>query len=161
MFPRIVKLLREDPLPMSLLLLADETVEAIERYIFRCEVHMLVLDHVGPVGVFAIHHNNPEEIELKNMAVNETFQGRGLGGFMLGEIHRIAVQGGYGKILVGTATVGRQIDFYLKNGFSPCGLRRNFFLDNYPDPIFENGQRLCDMLLLEMKVRPTIEKGGA
>ena len=83
------------------------------------------------------------------MAVLESFQGKGMGGFMLGEVRRIAAVSGYRKILVGTATVGRQVNFYIKNGFSPCGLRKNFFLDNYPDPIFEDGQRLCDMLLLE------------
>jgi len=147
-----MKLDKDAPLPMSLLLLADETVEAIEKYIYRCDVYVLVLDHIGPIGVFALHQNSPEEIELKNMAVLESFQGKGMGGFMLREIRQIADRGGYRRLLVGTATVGRQVDFYIKNGFSPCGLRKNFFPDNYPEPIFEEGERLCDMLLLEMKL---------
>ena len=149
---RIIKLGRGDALPMSLLLLADEAVEAIEKYIHQCDVYVLVLDLIRPVGVFALQPNSPEEIELKNMAVIEPLQGQGLGSFMLKEIHRLAVTGGYLTILVGTATLGRQVNFYRKNGFSPCGLRKNFFLDNYPEPVFEEGQRLCDMLLLERKV---------
>lgn len=151
-YPRIIKLKREDTLPMSILLLADETLEAIRRYIYQCDVYVLVPDNARPIGVFALHHNSPEEIELKNMAVLEAFQGRGLGSYMLDEVQRIAARGGYRKVIVGTATVGRQLDFYIKNGFSPFGLRKNFFLENYPDPIMEDGERLCDMILLEKKV---------
>lgn len=151
-YPRIVKLLREDPLPVSLLLLADETMEAIERYIYQCDVYVIVPDNAQPAGVFALYHNNPEEIELKNMAVAESFQGRGLGSYMLGEVNRIAAGDGYRRIVVGTAIVGRQLHFYLKNGFTPFGLRKNFFLENYPDPIIEDGYRLRDMILLEKMV---------
>jgi len=151
-YPRIVKLFREDPLPMSILLLADETIEAIERYIYQCDVYVLVPVNARPVGVFALYRNSPEEIEVKNMAVIGSFQGRGLGSYMLAEVYRIAARGGYHKVIVGTATVGRQLNFYIKNGFSPFGLRKNFFLENYSEPIIEEGERLCDMILLEKKV---------
>jgi N-acetylglutamate synthase-like GNAT family acetyltransferase len=137
---------------MSLLLLADESIEAIERYIHQCDVYVLVGDDGQPVGVVALHHNSPEELEVKNIAITGAYQGKGLGSFMLSVIERIAADAGYRRILVGTATVGRQLDFYRKNGYLTCGLRRNFFLENYPDPIFEDGERLCDMVLLEKNI---------
>lgn len=138
---------------MSLLLLADESTDAIERYIFQCDVYVLVGDGDQPVGVAALHRNTPEELEVKNIAVAAAYQGKGLGSFLLSVIERIAADEGCRRILVGTATVGRQLGFYRKNGFLTCGLRKNFFLENYPDPIFEDGEQLCDMVLLEKKVQ--------
>lgn len=81
--------------PWSLLLLADETVEAVERYIYQCGVYVLMRDQEAPVGVFALHRNSAEEIELKNLAVAESLQGRGLGSYMLEEIEWIAMTDGY------------------------------------------------------------------
>jgi GNAT superfamily N-acetyltransferase len=137
---------------MPLLLLADETIEAIGRYIYQCDVYVLAGDDDLLAGVFALYRNSAAEIELKNMAVAEGFQGRGLGSFMLEEVCRIAAADGYGKVVVGTATVGRQLDFYKKNGFVPFGLRKDFFLTYYAAPIFEDGEQLRDMVLLEKYV---------
>lgn len=148
----IVKLRPEDALPMPLLLLADETIEAIERYIYQCDVYVLIGDDGLLAGVFALYRSSDEEIELKNMAVAEGFQGRGLGSFMLDEVCRIAAVDGYHRLIVGTATVGRQLNFYKKNGFVPFDVRKDFFLTYYSEPIFEEGERLRDMILLEKYV---------
>ena len=137
---------------MPLLLLADETIEAIERYIYQSDVYVLAGDDGLSAGVFALHHNSAEEIELKNMAVAEGFQGRGHGCIMLEEVCRIAAADGYRRVIVGTATVGRQLNFYKKNGFVPFGLRKDFFLTYYAVPIFEDGEQLRDMVLLEKRI---------
>ncbi|WP_414709848.1 GNAT family N-acetyltransferase [Puia sp.] len=105
------------------------------------------------IGVFVLHRNGPEELEIKNMAVDEQVQGRGLGSYMLAEVHRIAEAVGYQRIVVGTATVGRQLGFYRKNGFRDFGMRKNFFIENYPYPIFEGEERVCDMILLVKNVQ--------
>ena len=60
--------------------------------------------------------------------------------------------GGYRRIVVGTATIGRQLDFYRKNGFHDFDVRKNFFVENYPYPVFEGTERLRDMVLLEKVV---------
>lgn len=148
----IVKLRPEDALPMPLLLLADETIEAIERYIYQCDVYVAAGDDGLSAGVFALYRSSAEEIELKNMAVAEAYQGRGLGSYMLEEVCRIAASSGYIKVIVGTATVGRQLNFYKKNGFMPFDVRKDFFLTYYSEPIFEEGERLRDMILLEKYV---------
>jgi GNAT superfamily N-acetyltransferase len=149
---RLVRLLPGEPPPVSLLLMADETAEAIERYIHQCEVYVAVQGK-SEVGVCALYRNSAEAVEIKNMAVIESLRGKGLGSWMLEEIRRIADRDGYTRIIVGTATVGRQLDFYLRNGFSLLDIRKNFFLENYPEPIVEDGQVLCDMVVLERSVR--------
>lgn len=40
------------------------------------------------------------------------------------------------------------IPFYEKCGFVKFGIRRNFFLENYDHPIYEDGVRLVDMIVL-------------
>jgi GNAT superfamily N-acetyltransferase len=150
--PCIIRLNPKDPLPWSLLLLADEAVEAIERYIYQCDIYVLAPTNAPPVGVFALHPNSPEEIELKNLAVDEPLQSNGLGSYMLEEIEWIAMIGGYRRLIVGTATVGQQLNFYKKNGFTPFAIRKDFFLENYPNPLFESGEQLRDMVLLEKPI---------
>lgn len=31
-------------------------------------------------------------------------------------------------------------------------MKKNFFIDNYPDPIFDNGVQLTDMVMLKMEI---------
>jgi len=133
---------------MTLLLLADEAIEAIERYIDACDVY--TLNHNDAVvGVVALHHNDPNELEIKNIAVAEGYQGNGLGAYMLAVVEQIGRAAHYRRLVVGTATVGRQLKFYRKNGFREYNMRKNFFVENYPYPVFEGEEMLLDMVMLE------------
>lgn len=127
-------------------------MEAIERYIYQSAVYVLLDESGQAAGVFALFHNSPEEIEIKNIAIDERLQGKGLGTFMLAEVERIASAGGYQRVVVGTATVGRQLGFYRKNGFRDLGVRKDFFIENYPYPVFEGEEMLRDMVVLEKKI---------
>ena len=44
------------------------------------------------------------------------------------------------------------VGFYEKLGFAPAYVRENFFKDNYPEPIIENGTVLTDMHVLEKEL---------
>ena len=44
--------------------------------------------------------------------------------------------------------------FYEKCGFREVGRIPEFFTENYPEPIWEEGVLLCDMAVLEMPVDP-------
>src|SRR5690606_13159753 len=134
--------------PYDLLLLADETVEAINKYLFDSEV-FLVKREKEVIGVFCLYERDGTTVELKNMAVSETMQGKGIGSAVLDHIKDLYREK-YDRIMIGTADVGaKQIDFYERNGFVKVGIKKNFFLDNYDLPIFENGVQLRDMVLLE------------
>ena len=45
----------------------------------------------------------------------------------------------------------RQIHFYEMNGFIKYTIRKDFFIENYDLPIFENGVQLKDMQLLKFE----------
>ncbi len=51
---------------------------------------------------------------------------------------------------VGTGSFGFQLAFYQRQGFRVSRIERDFFARNYPQPVFENGIRLLDMLRLAL-----------
>lgn len=135
-------------IPYPLLLLADETVEAINKYIFNCHI-FLAWDHDVPLGVLAVEGIDGEELEVKNIAVDERYRNQGVGKRMLQFAKQLGIEGGYKRLTVGTSDTGYdQLRFYENNGFQRTGVRPNFFLDNYHEPIFENGEQMRDMIML-------------
>lgn len=55
--------------------------------------------------------------------------------------------------MVGTADAGtKQIAFYDKNGFRKFGLKKNFFIDHYEMPIYEDRVQLKDMVMLKFEL---------
>ncbi|MDV7697767.1 GNAT family N-acetyltransferase [Chryseobacterium soli] len=143
----------DDEIPYELLLLADETIEAINQYIFASEVYILNNgDH--DIAVMALHENSTTEIELKNIAVTENCRNKGIGSILIDKAKELATEKHYTSLLVGTSDTGlQQIRFYEKNGFVKKGIRKDFFIENYPFPIYESGIQMRDMVMLEFLIR--------
>ncbi len=136
-------------LPYSLLLLADETRYAIEKYVFDSDVYVLK-DERREVAVFCLYLVDNEIIEIKNIAVCRELQGKGLGSLLIEKIIEIAQARGCRRVIVGTADCGvDQIRFYERNSFVKYAVRKDFFIHNYEEPIVENGIQLRDMIMLE------------
>jgi len=132
--------------PYDLLLLADETVHAIDKYLYDSLVYA-VYDVKMPIAVFCLYPVDSETLEIKNIAVSPAFQGMGLGSQLLDFIKANYQQ--YANLIVGTADCGlAQIRFYERNGFVKYGIRKDFFIKNYERSIYENGQLLKDMIML-------------
>lgn len=119
------KLRSEDPLPFDLLLLADETKEAIEKYIYNCEVY-LVTQEEKPIAVFALYRLSDTEIEIKNIAIVNELQGKGIGSTLINEVKQIAKAGNYKSLIVDTGDAStEQIRFYEKNSLEKYALKKN------------------------------------
>lgn len=142
------KLELDEKIPYDLLLLADPSVEVINLYIYESQVFVLEYDN-QIVGVIAFLNHSENTAEIKNIAVRPDYQGKGIGSYLLHQINTIAIESGIEKLIVGTADSSKmQLQFYNKNGFYIDDVLINYFLDNYPDPIFENGQRALHMIVL-------------
>jgi len=142
----------DDEIPYELLLLADETIEAINQYIFTSEVYILN-NGDQDIAVMALHENSTTEIELKNIAVTESYRNKGIGSILIDKAKELATEKHYISLLVGTSDTGfQQIRFYEKNGFVKKGIRKDFFIENYPFPIYENGMQMRDMVILEFLI---------
>ena len=132
------------PLPMDLLLLSDETPTAIFAYVNDSEVWVCRQQQVI-VAVACVLVLDDSRVELKNLAVAEGMQGKGIGGIFLQQLKQ-HYRTTHKQMLVGTADVGwSQQRFYLRHGFVRVGTRERFFIENYPEPIIENDQQLVDM----------------
>jgi ribosomal protein S18 acetylase RimI-like enzyme len=153
---RVIRMLQPGAaLPFDLLLLADETTDAIGKYIYSSDVY--VLSNAGndePLAVFALYRISATETEIKNIAVSEALQGKGIGSYLIGEIKKIVKQQGCKTLIVGTGDQGaREIRFYERNGFRHYARKEDFFIKNYPRPIIaENGKALKDMVMLKMEL---------
>jgi aminoglycoside 6'-N-acetyltransferase I len=95
------QLTKNEDIPYSLLLLADETVEAINRYIFDSEIFILE-ENGAAIAVYALQKLNADEAEIKNIAVAPAFQDKGLGKLLLNDATKRAKAQGFKAILIGT-----------------------------------------------------------
>ncbi len=135
--------------PYDLLLLADETRDAINRYVHIGDVFVLQHEHENQ-AVFCLLPIDQDTVELKNIAVLQTEQNKGIGSRLLWLIQASLATLGFKNLIVGTPSCAqKQIHFYQKNGFQPHSIRKNFFLENYEQAIIEDGVQLIDMLVLQ------------
>ncbi|RQO41470.1 GNAT family N-acetyltransferase [Chryseobacterium sp. KBW03] len=142
------KLNSDVEIPYHLLLLADETKEAIDQYIFKSDLYLLH-DGIENIAVMALYKNSDTELEIKNVAVIESYRNKGIGSILINKAKEIAKENHYKTLTVGTSDTGfQQIRFYEKNGFIKQGILKDFFIENYPFPIYENGLQMRDMILL-------------
>lgn len=134
--------------PMELLLTADPSEELVKDYLERGHCYTAEIDK-QIVGVFVLLKISSDTIELINIAVDEKFQGRGMGKALVKDAIQIAKDMGYKTIEVGTGNSSiDQLALYQKCGFRITGVDKDFFIRNYEEEIFENGIKCRDMVRL-------------
>ena len=144
---------KEDQIPYDLLLLADETIESIDKYIHQSDIYVFERDNVQ-IAVCALQTIDSDTVEIKNIAVETAFQGQGIGQRVLKDAITLAKEKGFKKILIGTGDAGiMQLYLYQKVGFEIDDIKHRFFIDNFPEPIFENGIQLKHMIILKMDLQ--------
>lgn len=149
---KVRQLRKEEKIPYNLLLLADETIEAIDKYINDSEIYVF---EIGKkiVAIYALQILSKDSIEVKNIAVDKIYQGQGIGTFLLRDAANRAKAKGFKTIIIGTGDAApMQLYLYQKEGFKIYDSKRNFFIDNYPEPIYENGIQLKDMIMLKKEL---------
>jgi ribosomal protein S18 acetylase RimI-like enzyme len=102
------------------------------------------------IGVAVIKSQDSEVYELMNIAVFPAYQNRGYGSQILNSLIEILKNKQANVLEVGTGSFGYQLKFYQKFGFRVDQIKTNFFLDNYSEPIFEDGLQHKDMLILRL-----------
>lgn len=143
------RLSKDEKIPYELLLLADETTEAINRYVHDGDIY--VIDKEDAIlAVYVLYPLDRIRIEIKNIAVAEKLQGQGIGNFLLQDAASRAEKMGYREIIAGTPESSYTLlAFYEKAGFIKYDRRVNFYIENYPGPIIEDGIQLKDMIMLK------------
>lgn len=134
---------------LSLLLLADEQEDMVERYIERGTMYVLADDGVKCECIVTDEGNGI--LEIKNIATIPEFQRKGYGKALI-DFLAAKYKGQYALIQVGTGDSPLTIPFYEKCGFVRSHIIKNFFVDHYDHPIVECGIQLIDMVYLQRKI---------
>ncbi len=138
-----------DELPYDLLLLADPSREIIDSYIRDSRVYVALIGDVR-VGVYVLTPLEDKKAEVKNIAVHESWQGRGLGKQLLTDAAIKARDLGFRTLVIGTGNSSvAQLYLYQRSGFEITAIRKDFFIQHYPEPIYENGIQCKHMIMLE------------
>ena len=132
----------------KLLLLADPSKDLVERYLqsgktfeFRKNTNLAAIMVLKEVSQF--------KLEIKNIAVNPTFENQGIATRLLKYAFCYAKKHQYQQVLIGTGSTSfKQLYLYQKMGFRISYIKRDFFVKNYKYLIHENGLLLRDMLVL-------------
>lgn len=143
-----IKLDKEEQLPYELLSLADPSKEMVDSYIKHSEILVAKLNG-EIVGIIVLFPLTADEVEVKNIAVNTNLQGQGIGSYMIKKALEMLAQKNLKSVCIGTANSSLvQLYLYQKLGFEITELKKDFFIDNYTEPIFENGIQAKHLILL-------------
>ena len=146
---KIQKVIDHKKAYLDLLLLADEQEDMVDRYLERGTMYVLEDDGVKAECVVTDEGNGI--LELKNIAVEPAFQGKGYGKALVEFLSR-TYAGQYVTMQVGTGDSPSTIPFYESCGFRRHHLIKNFFTDHYAHPIYECGVQLMDMVYLQREL---------
>jgi len=135
--------------PYELLLLADPSKELIDSYLEKgfCFIAKMRED---VVGVFILLKTENETFEIMNIAVHENYQRKGIGRKLISHAIKEARKRNakFIKIATGNSSI-YQLAFYQKLGFKIESIEKDYFLNNYSKPIFENGIQCTDKIRLK------------
>ena len=134
---------------ISLLLLADEQENMIDRYLGKGTMYVLEDSTVKAECVVTDEGN--EILEIKNIAVDPENQGKGYGKALI-DFLASKYADEYSILQVGTGDSPLTVPFYEKCGFVRSYNISNFFTDNYDHPIYECGVQLIDMVYLQRRL---------
>ena len=131
---------------MELLLIADEQISMIEKYLYRGDMFALHDDDVRAICV--ITQEQAGKFEIKNIVTVPKYQQKGYGQKLIASIVDYYNKSG-SELYVGTGDSPAILRFYEKCGFVKSHVVKNFFVDNYDHPMYEDGQQLIDMIYLK------------
>lgn len=148
-----IEILRTDSPPRDLVLLADESQEAVADYIGRGVCYIARLGGEA-VGEYVLLPARPLTAEIVNIAVAPACQRRGIGTALIRHAVATARKAGFRRLEIGTGDTGAgQIVLYERCGFVRCGEDRDYFRWYCPTPIIENGVECRHMVRLAMQLR--------
>jgi ribosomal protein S18 acetylase RimI-like enzyme len=134
----------------DLLLLADPEWAVVEKYLYEGEMYVL-FEGGEAVAEAVVTIREDGACELKNLATAPAFQRKGYARALVDYAAR-QMAGRFERMYVGTS----KPELYERMGFTPAYTVKNFFVDNYSEPIWDEGELCVDMYYL---VR-ALEGGG-
>ncbi|MFC6163634.1 GNAT family N-acetyltransferase [Lactiplantibacillus dongliensis] len=149
----MIKQVSAAAVPRDLLLLADPDWQQVQTYLPTATIYGAVISG-QVVGIGVLSKTKPGTNEVMNLAVTPSYQHQGIAKALLTQlitscqqdqtVHNLEVGTGNSSI--------RQLQLYQRAGFEITAVWVNWFVDNYPEPIYEAGIQCKSMLRLRLAV---------
>lgn len=150
---QIRPLSHDQSVPMDLLLLADPSKEKVLAYVQSGSCYTAYHEQ-DVIGVYVLLSLSQQTVEIMNVAVKESWQGKGIGKQLIRHAIAEAKAAGFHTIEIGTGNSSiQQLALYQKCGFRLTSIDSDFFLKHYDEPIFENGIQCMDMVRLSLTLQ--------
>lgn len=133
---------------MPLLLIGDESEEMIGKYLPSARIFVASEGELD-IAICAVIEDENDWIEIKNLAVIPSKRRQGIGHKMLAHVESLYPGS---KFRLGTGETPSTLRFYESCGYRYSHRIHDFFTDNYPEPIIEEGVTLKDMIYLVNRV---------
>ena len=122
-------------IPLSLLLEADPSEKCIRSYLSG-SLCFGAFEQGSLVGACVTKAKQAGISEIYNIAVQPEYQKKGIGSGLLRFVLQQLVECGFRQAVLGTGIFGHQLKFYQRLGFQPDGVIKDFFIDNYDEPVY-------------------------
>ena len=136
---------------LPLLLLGDEQESLIVDYLDRGDLFVLEA-HGKALGVCVVTQEGPGVYEIQNIAIDPKYHRKGFGRALVEFVWDY-----YPTLTVlqlGTGDAPSTLGFYRALGFRETGREKEYFIHRYDHPIYEDGMRLTDRVLLKKTKEP-------
>jgi len=152
---------------LRLFKLADDSEQQIANYLHQGEI-IFAAQRGRLLGYAQVIDGKGESVlELKSIAVDESFQRQGIGAKLIRAVVRYCHSRCARRLVVSTSiATSDAIAFYLGNGFRICGHQRDAFSveAGYPETEGATGLPLNDAVIFELPItdslRPANERGS-
>ncbi|MFC0232813.1 GNAT family N-acetyltransferase [Vagococcus entomophilus] len=143
-------------LPWALLLEADPERKVVEKYIDQSTIFVAkeAENIVGVLAIMKLDSTEACQYELMNVSVDPLFQRRGIATKLMEHAFKWVMETIKNQVdsvvlYVKTGDISPALQLYKDNGFVIEAIQKNYFLEHYAEPIYEEGQQLKNQVLLK------------
>ncbi|MBK6264020.1 GNAT family N-acetyltransferase [Marivirga sp. S37H4] len=134
---------------IDFMLLADPDIDKVQEYIDKATIYIAIYKG-ETVGCYALLDLAQNEWEIKNIAVAENYQGKGIGTLLLHDAFKKAKSNHIKELTICTGNSSlRQLTLYRKLGFKIVATETDYFVRHYKEPIMENGIQYRSLIILK------------
>lgn len=140
--------------PWDLLLAADPSRSVVQSYLYRSQTYVQRHDQ-QIVGELCLTPVKPDAWEITNLAVAPGHQHQGVARALLDFAIRTCQRNpACATLWIGTGNSSlRQLAIYQRAGFEIQTVWVDHFVDNYPEPLYEDGIRCRSMVRLSLTTK--------
>jgi uncharacterized protein YhfF len=146
------KQIKNDDVPYELIYLADEDDDQIKKY-KDSSTFWATMDDEEIIGIIGLNEINKESTEIVCVAVDEEYQNKKIGTNLIEKTISYSKEKKYKEMIIKTGNCGiGQLYLYQRCGFRFDSINKNYMIDNYKNPIYENDIQCIDQIILKYRI---------